>query len=135
GLGLGFLAKVSVLLCSDARRRASGNHQREQGPCLAHANDGAVVDESCVKRGRASERSGATANASLDLELSSLLAAALAIVLEHEAHLVAFADRGNTGRFESGRMDEHILAAGLRRDEAKAFGSIEELHGTTDSHW
>src|SRR5262245_6214014 len=142
GLGLGFLAKICVLLCSAAPlQRGAGDgararsNQREQGSCLAHATDEAVVDESCAKGGRAAERSGATPNASLDLELSSLLAAALAIVLEHEAHLVALADRGNAGRFERGGMDEHVLATGLRRDEAKALGSVEELHSTTHSHW
>jgi hypothetical protein len=31
-------------------------------------------------------------------------------------------------------MDEHVLAAAIRRDEAEALCGIEELHGA-DGHW
>jgi hypothetical protein len=30
-------------------------------------------------------------------------------------------------------MDEHVLAAAFRRDEAKALGGVEKFHGT-DRH-
>jgi hypothetical protein len=50
-----------------------------------------------------------------------------------ERDLLAFAQAAHAGRFNSGGVHEHVLAAAFRRDEAKAFGGVEELDGS-DSH-
>jgi hypothetical protein len=54
------------------------------------------------------------------LDLSGLLAAALAVVLDHEGDLVAFVERRDACDLECGGMDEDVLASVLRLDEAVA---------------
>src|SRR5262245_29180316 len=68
------------------------------------------------------------------LDLSGLLAAALAVVLDHEGDLVAFVEGEDAGRFERSGMDENVLVAVLRLDEAIALGSVEELDSTCSTH-
>src|SRR5215469_4829018 len=50
-----------------------------------------------------------------------------------ERDLLAFVQGAHARRFHGSGMDEHVLAAAFRRDEAKALGGIEEFHGS-DSH-
>src|SRR5262245_2127555 len=68
------------------------------------------------------------------LDLSGLLAAALAVVLDHVGDLVALVEGEDAGRFERSGMDENVLVAVLRLDEAIALGSVEELDGTGGTH-
>src|ERR1044071_9213004 len=50
-----------------------------------------------------------------------------------ERDLLAFAQGAHAGSFNGRGVHEHVLAAAFRRDEAKAFGGVEELDGS-DSH-
>src|ERR1700742_3510009 len=50
-----------------------------------------------------------------------------------ERHFLAFVQRTHASRFDGCGMDEHVLAAAFRRDEAKTFGGVEELYGS-DGH-
>jgi hypothetical protein len=59
-----------------------------------------------------------------------LLAATLPVVFKHEGNLVALVEREDTGRLERSGMDEDVLPAALRLDEAKALGRVEELYCT-----
>jgi len=68
------------------------------------------------------------------LDLPSLLAATLAVVLKREGDLVALIERVEASSLQGGRMNEHVLRAVFRRDKAKTLGSIEELNGSRDSH-
>src|SRR6185437_15502712 len=73
----------------------------------------------CVKR------------ASDGLEIGRLGAARIRLDVERD--LLALVQRAHAGRLDRGGVDEHVLAAAFRRDEAKALGGIEELNGT-DRH-
>ena len=50
-----------------------------------------------------------------------------------ERDLLAFGQGAHAGGFHRSGVHEHILAAAFRGDKAKAFGGIEEFHGS-DSH-
>src|SRR6185312_3800456 len=52
-----------------------------------------------------------------------------------ERNLLAFVQRAQARRLNSSRMDEYVLAAAFRRDEAKALCGIEELHGSDRHFW
>src|SRR6185295_2431988 len=56
------------------------------------------------------------------------------VVLEHEAHLISLVQRADTGGFECGGMNEHILAAAVGLDKTEALGCIEEFHSACDAH-
>src|SRR5262245_25555681 len=56
--------------------------------------------------------------------------AGAAILLRVKGDLLAFRQPTHARAFERGRMDEHVLAAVVRLDEAEAFLTIVELHGT-----
>ncbi len=47
-----------------------------------------------------------------------------------ERHFLAFIQGAQARRFDGRGMDEHVLAAAFRRDEAKALGGVEELYGS-----
>src|SRR6185312_12708806 len=55
------------------------------------------------------------------------------IRLDVERHLLAFRQRTHAGRFDGGGVDEHVLAAIVRRDETEALGGIKEFY-CSDSH-
>src|SRR5258706_10752177 len=44
------------------------------------------------------------------------------------ADLLALAERAHAGALDRGDMDEDVLAAAGRLDEAKALGGVEEFH-------
>src|ERR1700744_3205089 len=50
-----------------------------------------------------------------------------------ERHFLAFLQGAHARRFDGRGMDEHVLAAAFRRDEAKTLGGVEELYGS-DGH-
>src|SRR6478609_6865598 len=50
------------------------------------------------------------------------------------ADLLAFHKAAHAGALHRTDVHEHVLAAVARRDESKAFLSIEELHGTCGHH-
>src|ERR1700760_1849153 len=50
-----------------------------------------------------------------------------------DRHFLAFVQRTHASRFDGRGMDEHVLAAAFRRDEAKTLGGVEELYGS-DGH-
>ena len=58
---------------------------------------------------------------------------AFGIRLDVEGYALAFRKGAHARRFDRRCMDEHVLAAAFRRDEAKAFVRIEELH-CSDRH-
>src|SRR5581483_6673298 len=55
------------------------------------------------------------------------------IRLNVERHLLALGQGAHARRFDGGSVNEHVLAAAIRRDKAKTLGAVEELHGT-DCH-
>src|SRR5262249_25647022 len=67
-------------------------------------------------------------------DLPSLLAAAPAIVFQREGDFVALVEGADPRSLKRARMDEHVLGAVLRSDEAKTLGTIEELDCSGNSH-
>src|SRR6185437_10372367 len=65
------------------------------------------------------------------LQIDGLRAAGVG--LDVERHLLAFRQRTHAGHFDGGRMDEHVLAAVVGRDESEALGCIKEFY-CSDSH-
>src|SRR3954468_2679838 len=53
----------------------------------------------------------------------------LGALLEFEFHLLAFRQAPEPLRLDGGVVDEHVLAAVVRRDESEALRIIEPLHG------
>src|SRR5579871_4350865 len=60
--------------------------------------------------------------------------AAARVRLDVEGDLVAFVERAHARRFDGRGMDEYVLAAAFRSDEAEAFCGVEELD-CTDCHF
>src|SRR5262249_5065717 len=56
--------------------------------------------------------------------------AALTVLFELERHLLAIGQAAHASALNSGNVDEHVLAAAFRRDEAEALGGVEKLNGT-----
>jgi hypothetical protein len=56
-----------------------------------------------------------------------LLAATFPVVFKHEGNLVTLVEGEDTSRLERSGMDEDVLSAAFRLDEAKALGRVEEL--------
>ena len=54
--------------------------------------------------------------------------ARLVVALEFEADLLTFYDLAHAGAFDGGNVDEHVLAAVVRLDEAEALGGIEPFN-------
>ena len=55
--------------------------------------------------------------------------AAIAAGFDLERHLLSVRKTGQTGAFDGGDVDEDVLAARFRLDEAEAFLRIEKFHG------
>lgn len=55
--------------------------------------------------------------------------AAIAAGLDLERHLLSVRKAGQAGPFDGGDVDENVLTARIRLDEAEAFLGIEKLHG------
>src|SRR3954469_10003459 len=53
--------------------------------------------------------------------------------LDVERHLLPFVEAAQAGCFHGRDMDEHVLAAAFRGNEAETFGGIEEFN-STDGH-
>src|SRR6185295_15675920 len=68
------------------------------------------------------------------LDLAGLLAAALAVVLEHEGDLVTLVEGPDARGLEGSGVHEHVLAAVSRSDEAVTFCAVEEFDGAGHSH-
>src|SRR6516164_1385816 len=66
--------------------------------------------------------------------LPGLLAAAPAIVFQREGDFVALVEGADPRPLERARMDEYVLRAVLGSDEAEAFGAVEELDCSGNSH-
>src|SRR3712207_2939682 len=56
--------------------------------------------------------------------------AAAAVLGGVDRHFLALDQRADAGALERSRMDEHVLAAVIRLDEAIALLAVVELHGT-----
>jgi hypothetical protein len=56
-----------------------------------------------------------------------------AVLNNFEADLLAFDERRHAGALNGGDVDENVVSAVFRLDEAEAFGGIEELNGS-DGH-
>jgi hypothetical protein len=59
------------------------------------------------------------------LDLPGLLAAAATVVFQHEGHPVALVERPDSCGFTHRRVDEHVLAAAIRLNEAEALRSVK----------
>ena len=68
------------------------------------------------------------------LNLPRLLAATSSVVFEGEGDFVALAERPDAGCLECRRMDEDVLRAVCRGNEAEALGNVEEFYRAGDSH-
>src|SRR5262249_3878536 len=68
------------------------------------------------------------------LDLTGLLAATAPVVFENEGHPIALVEGADASLLERSGMDEHVLAAVLRLDEAITLGRVEKLHRTSDAH-
>src|SRR5215510_6585307 len=68
------------------------------------------------------------------LDLTGLLAATAPVVFENKGHPIALVQGADAGLLERRGMDEHVLAAVLRLDEAITLGRVEKLHRTSDAH-
>jgi len=68
------------------------------------------------------------------LDLSCLLAAALAIVFQNERNLVTFVERPDARSFERRGVYENVLGPVRRRDETETLCAVEELDRATNSH-
>src|SRR6185312_15675381 len=55
--------------------------------------------------------------------------AAVLLLLDIEADLLAFVQAAQTRLLHGTDMDEDVFSSGVRRDEPVAFGRIEPLHG------
>ena len=67
------------------------------------------------------------------LDLTRLLAAAAAIVLDDERDLITLVEAVDARALQRTGVNEHVLRSVLRLDEAEAFGGIEELDRSGDS--
>ena len=56
--------------------------------------------------------------------------AGAAVLLNLEIELLAFHQAGQTGALDGGDVDEDVLAAIVRLNEAEALGAVEPLNGT-----
>src|SRR5438477_2128424 len=68
-------------------------------------------------------------------QVDRLRAFAHAVRLDVEGDLLAVDERAQARGLDRGDVDEHILGAAVRRDEAEAFGGVEELYGAGLGHW
>ena len=66
-----------------------------------------------------------SATVSHRLEIDGL--GALGIGLDVERHLLALVQRAQARRFHGRDVDEHVLVAAVRRDEAKTLGGIKNF--------
>jgi hypothetical protein len=62
-----------------------------------------------------------------ELDLTGLLATTATVIFEHERNFIAFVQCANTSAFQSGRVNEHVLATIVWLDKSKAFCAVEEL--------
>src|SRR5436190_558349 len=68
-------------------------------------------------------------------KVDRLRALAHAVRLDVEGDLLAVDERAQARGLYRGDVDEHVLGAAVRRDEAEAFGGVEELYGAGLGHW
>ena len=61
------------------------------------------------------------------LDLPGLLAAALPVVFQYEGDPVAFVERADARHLQRARVDENVLRAILRGDEAETLRAVEKL--------
>jgi hypothetical protein len=57
--------------------------------------------------------------------------AGTAVLLDLEVDLLAFRQALHPGALDGGDVDENVRSAGVRLDEAKAFGGVEPLYGSS----
>src|ERR1044071_1317332 len=102
---------MSVFLGSGLNRRASRPGSGRQGPgrALRHARSGRL----------------------LNLEGAEVRRRNLAVAAGFELvrDLLAFAEGRQARALDGGDVDERVLAAVIRLDEAEALGGVEEFHG------
>lgn len=68
------------------------------------------------------------------VQVDSLRTLAHAVGLNVEGDFLAIDEGAQAGSLDRGDVDEHILGAVVRRDEAEAFGGIEEFYGAGLGH-
>src|SRR5215210_4291398 len=99
--------------------------------CEAPANAPADIKEAAPRQGGFATVAKATAPSrflsALDVVDGDLAGAA--VLGGVESHLLAFGEAAHAGALERRRMDEHVLAAVVRLDEAEAFLIVVEFHG------
>jgi hypothetical protein len=84
---------------------------------------------------RALQQSNKTLRGLAGAEVNSLRTLAHTVWLDVEADLLAVDERAQARSLDSGDVDENVLRAAIRRNEAEAFGCVEELYGTGLGHW
>ena len=69
-----------------------------------------------------------------EFDFCGLLAAPARVVLDLEGDLVALSQAGRTGVRKRRAVDENVLLAIVRRDEAKATGVVEAFDSAVEAH-
>src|SRR5690606_21653739 len=95
-------------------------------PALRQRKGGAVA-RAAFRFAGCLERSGGR-------EVDGLGALAHAVRLDVEGDLLAVDEGAHARRLDGGDVDEHVLRAAVRRDEAEALGGVEEFHGAGLGH-
>ena len=72
--------------------------------------------------------------ASGQFDLTCLLAATATVVFKHESDLVAFVERADARALKCCSVNEHVVAAIFRLNEAEALGCVEEFYNSSGPH-
>src|SRR5512146_2982667 len=59
---------------------------------------------------------------------------AVVAALEIERHFLVLAQRREAGALDGRDVDEYVLGAAIRLDEAESLGVVEEFHGSAAAH-
>lgn len=75
--------------------------------------------------------SAAGSNALGSLKILGCVLAAAVVAHDVEVQLLTLDDGAHAGTLDGRDVDEHVLLAGVGRNEAETFGGIEEFNGTS----
>jgi hypothetical protein len=92
------------------------------------------LSRSCRRRGCTRSPSGQVA-ALADLQVHGRHFAGAFVSLFLERHFLAVVEATQAGSFNGADVDENVLAAVIRLDEAVAFGGVEPFNSTGSHFW
>src|SRR5690606_12435131 len=112
--------------CDRRRKRAKGH---PPGVEVEPAASVGTVRDSGSRTRRAPTGALRNDNSLGGLKVGSRGLAAAAVRLDLEGDLLALAELAHAGALDGGRVDEDVLAAVIRLDEAEALVDVVEFHG------